>query len=250
MMIAGNWKMNLERGSAVALAKAVADAVPADGTGPEVVLAPPFPYLEAVVAAVQGSGVLVAAQNCHAAAQGAYTGEVSVPMLRELGVQACIVGHSERRAYFGETDEEVAAKVLALLDAGLRPIYCCGETLAEREADQHFSVVERQMRAALADALQAAPERVVVAYEPVWAIGTGRTATAAQAQEMHAHIRQVLRSMCGDKAAMVPVLYGGSCKPDNAAGIFAGADVDGGLIGGAALEAASFNALVAIARDH
>jgi triosephosphate isomerase (TIM) len=162
-------------------------------------------------------------------------------------VGACIVGHSERRQYFGETDATVGRKVAALLEGGLLPIYCCGEVLAEREADEHFAVVQRQMREALGGLDANALARVVVAYEPVWAIGTGRTATPEQAQEMHAFIRNTLRNLAGDVADAIPILYGGSCKPDNAAGLFGQPDINGGLIGGAALEAGAFLELVRIA---
>lgn len=245
MIVAGNWKMHTDREGAVALATAVARG--AEQGRSRVVVAPPFPFLEAVLHAVEGTPVMVAAQNCHAEEKGAFTGEVSVPMLKGLGVKACIVGHSERRQYFGETDAEVARKVQALLKHDLLPIYCCGELLEEREGGRHFDVVATQLHTALSALAPEALARVVVAYEPVWAIGTGLTATAAQAQEMHAFIRGELRRLGGDAADQVPILYGGSCKPDNAEGIFSGADVDGGLIGGAALQADQFIELVRIA---
>ncbi|MCB0795452.1 MAG: triose-phosphate isomerase [Flavobacteriales bacterium] len=244
-ILAGNWKMHTDRAGAVALARAVAIAERAAGV--EVLVAPPFPFLEAVVAACSDSAVRVAAQTCHAEAQGAYTGEVSVPMLQSIGVQACIVGHSERRRYDGENDARVAYKVKALLSAGMTAIYCCGEELSEREAGRHHVVVGEQ----LATALKGLPAEqlggLVVAYEPVWAIGTGRTATPEQAQEMHGFIREQLVRLLGPAAEPVPVLYGGSCKPDNAAELFALPDVSGGLIGGASLDAGQFLELVRIA---
>ena len=244
-ILAGNWKMHTDRADAVALAQGVARGERAAGV--EVIVAPPFPYLEAVVAACEGSGVVVAAQNCHAEPQGAYTGEVSVPMLRDLGVGACIVGHSERRQYFNETDAAVAAKLEALHGAGLQPIYCCGEGQAERENGRHFDVVGAQLKEALGKLDRAVVQGLVVAYEPVWAIGTGLNATAEQAQEMHAFIRKELGRLIGDSAQDVPILYGGSCKPSNAEDLFQGPDVNGGLIGGASLEAGSFLQLIAIA---
>jgi len=247
-IVAGNWKMHKDRASAADLVKELVAGMNTPTPGVEVVIAPPFPFLADAVDLVRGTRIVVAAQNCHEAAQGAYTGEVSVPMLASLGVGACIVGHSERRRYFGETDAAVARKVQALLAGGLTPIHCCGELKEEREAGRHFEVVGAQLREALGGLEPAALARVVVAYEPVWAIGTGLTATADQAQEMHAFIRERLREQAGDVADAVPILYGGSCKPDNAAGLFANPDVNGGLIGGASLDAAQFLALVRIAQ--
>ncbi len=243
-ILAGNWKMHTDGHSAVELARAVAHGA---GHGVRVVVAPPFPYLGSVVEAVAGSSVIVAAQNCHAEEKGAFTGEVSVPMLKDLGVKACIVGHSERRQYFNESDAAVHRKIIALLHHGLIPIYCCGETREEREGGRHFDVVAAQLHEALATLPAASVQQVVVAYEPVWAIGTGLTASAGQAQEMHAFIRAELRKLLDTGADLVPILYGGSCKPDNAEALFAGADVDGGLIGGAALASDQFLELVRIA---
>lgn len=246
-IIAGNWKMHKDRTEAENLLDAIAASGPFDGV--EVMVAPPFPFLDLAVRHVGGKGVRVAAQNCHEAGQGAFTGEVGVPMLRSLGVGACIVGHSERRQYFGETDVMVGRKVAALLKDDLQPIYCCGEQRAEREGGTHFDVVATQLHTALSGLTPKDIARLVVAYEPVWAIGTGLNATPEQAQEMHAFIRAELRKLAGEAADAIPILYGGSCKPDNAAGLFAGADVNGGLIGGASLVADQFIALVRIARD-
>ncbi len=244
-VIAGNWKMNKDLPQAMDLLGRLAGAgLPAPV---EVIVAPAFPFLGQAVERLRGTPVLVAAQHCHEAAAGAFTGEVSVPMLASLGVHACIVGHSERRQYFGETDALVNARIRALLAAGLTPIHCCGERRAEREAGRHQEVVEGQLREALAGLNADELARTIVAYEPVWAIGTGLNATARQAQDMHAHIREVLRMIAGQAADQVPILYGGSCKPDNAAELFACPDVNGGLIGGASLDAASFLELVAIA---
>jgi triosephosphate isomerase len=245
-IVAGNWKMHKDRTEALDLVMALvaeADTLPA---GVEIVIAPPYPFLAMAAERVRGTRITVAAQNCHEARQGAFTGEVSVGMLDSIGVGACIVGHSERRQYYGETDAVVGRKVQALLECGLLPIYCCGEVQAERESGQHFTVVERQITQALGGLDAHSLARIVVAYEPVWAIGTGLTASPEQAQEMHAFIRETLRGLAGDVADAIPILYGGSCKPDNAAGLFGKPDINGGLIGGAALEAGSFLELVRI----
>jgi triosephosphate isomerase len=246
MIVAGNWKMNTDRQGAADLVNGVVKGLAGLETAVEVVLAPPFPFLASAVEQVRGTRVVVAAQNCHEAAHGAYTGEVSVPMLKSIGVAACIVGHSERRQYFGETDAVIARKVDALLTHGLTPIFCCGEVKAEREAGRHAEVVTTQLDGALGHLTTEQLLRVVIAYEPVWAIGTGLTATPQQAQDMHAHIRAWLQQR---HAAAVPVLYGGSCKPDNAAGLFSLPDIHGGLIGGAALDAGSFVELVRLATE-
>lgn len=240
--------MHKDLAEARALAGVLADHGRAHPGPVEVIIAPPYPFLAVAVEAVQGSPVRVAAQNCHEADQGAFTGEVSAAMLASIGVQACIVGHSERRQYYGETDAVVAKKIAALLKHGLLPIYCCGEVRAEREEGRHLDVVATQLHTALGTLPKGDIGRIVVAYEPVWAIGTGLTATAEQAQEMHAFIRKELRTLADHHADEVPILYGGSCKPDNAEGLFAGADVNGGLIGGASLLADQFTALVGIAQ--
>lgn len=245
-IVAGNWKMNTDRPGAADLVNGVLKGLAHLDTPVEVVLAPPFPFLAATVDQVRGTRMVVAAQNCHEADHGAYTGEVSVPMLKSIGVGACIVGHSERRQYFGETDAIIARKIDALLTHGLTPIFCCGEVKAEREAGRHEQVVTTQLDGALGHLSTEQLLRVVIAYEPVWAIGTGLTATPQQAQDMHAHIRAWLQQR---DAAAVPVLYGGSCKPDNAAGLFTLPDINGGLIGGAALDAGSFVELVRLASE-
>ncbi|MBK7101486.1 MAG: triose-phosphate isomerase [Flavobacteriales bacterium] len=245
-IVAGNWKMHKDRSEALALVSALGRSPAIAGV--EVMVAPAFPFLAMAAELLQGTDIIVAGQNCHHEAKGAYTGEVSAPMLQSVGVKACIVGHSERRQYFAESDEMIGRKVRILLDHGITPIFCCGESRSEREAGSHFKVVTEQMKGALGGLTPEQMEQVVVAYEPVWAIGTGLTATAGQAQEMHAHIRSLLRSH-GPNVANVPVLYGGSCKPDNAAELFAGPDVNGGLIGGAALDAEQFTMLIRIAGE-
>lgn len=246
-IVAGNWKMNKDRTAVMAMIASLRNVtIPKDV---EVIIAPAFPFLAQAVEAVEGTAIRVAAQNCHEAASGAFTGEVSAGMLKSIGVNACIVGHSERRQYFNETDAAIASKITALLEHGITPIYCCGELKEERLANTHAEVITRQMKTALGALDNEALGRLVIAYEPVWAIGTGLTATAAQAQEVHALIRSLLRTHDERIAETIPVLYGGSCKPDNAAELFANPDVNGGLIGGAALDASQFSELIRIAGE-
>ncbi len=243
--VCGNWKMHRTVAEAVALAKDVAAGLAqASGGKVQVAVAPPFTALHAVAAAVKGTGVEVAAQNVHWEAQGAFTGEISAAMLAEAGCRHGIVGHSERRQLFGETDEGVRKKVGALLQANVLPIVCVGETLAEREGGKTLAVVERQVRGALAGIPSSALAAITVAYEPVWAIGTGKTATSAQAQEVHAAIRKILRELGGEAADAIRIQYGGSVKPDNAAELMSQPDVDGALVGGASLKAGDFLAIV------
>ncbi len=247
-IIAGNWKMHNDGGATLALVDALLAGLQDLPEAPEVVIAPPFPFLHHAVERAKGSRLRVAAQNCHQAAQGAFTGEVSAGMLRSIGVTHCIVGHSERRQYIGETDAAVGEKIAALLAEGLTPIFCCGERKEERESGRHFDVVTEQMKNALGQLDNDRLQRVVIAYEPVWAIGTGLTASAAQAQDMHAHIRALLHTHGGRVSESVPVLYGGSCNPKNAEELFAGPDVNGGLIGGASLVVEQFLAIIRIAQ--
>ncbi|MBS1116504.1 MAG: tpi [candidate division NC10 bacterium] len=241
-VMAGNWKMYKTARQAGDTIRTLAGLV-AGVDGVEVVICPPFTALAAAVEAAKGSCVTIGAQDCYWEKEGAFTGEVAVPMIADLGCSHCIVGHSERRQFFGETDASVDKKVAAVLAHGLGCIACVGETLAEREAGQTFAVLERQVRNGLARHLTS--PRLVVAYEPVWAIGTGKTATPAQAQEAHAFIRGVAAQAANPAAAQaVRILYGGSVKPDNVAALMAQPDVDGGLVGGASLDAASFAKIV------
>ena len=242
-LIAGNWKMHKTIAESVELATAVRNAV-----GPlrdvEVVIAPVFTALHAVARKLEGSVVKLAGQDCFWEDQGAYTGQVSAMMLRDVGCSYGIVGHSERRQHFGELDGAVNLKAKALLKRGLSPIVCIGETLAEREAGETFGRVGAQLGGALAGFDEAMLRRTVIAYEPVWAIGTGKVATTAQAQEVHAFIRTRLRQRFGAIADAVRIQYGGSVKPDNIAGLMAQPDIDGALVGGASLKADDFLRIV------
>ncbi len=246
-IIAGNWKMNKTSADGVALVTEIVAAV-GKQSDVEVVVCPPFTAVEAVGKALEGSNVKLGAQNMHFEASGAYTGEVSAPMLRAIFATHVILGHSERRTYFGETDEIVNKKLLAALKNQLKPIFCVGETLAEREAGDTLKVVQRQVERGLDGVSKEQAAGIVVAYEPVWAIGTGKVATTEQAQEVHAFIRGLLVKLFGEAVAQkVRILYGGSMKPSNAPELLAQKDIDGGLIGGAALEARSFLELVSAA---
>jgi triosephosphate isomerase len=243
--VAGNWKMNTTKAGAVALAKGVAAGAPA---GVEVGVAPPFVYLDVVAQAVAGSTVKVGAQDVYFEASGAFTGEVSVDMLKDLGVGFVLTGHSERRHVLLESPSLVAKKAAAVLKAGLTLVHCVGEKLEQRDANQTLAVCEAQL-AEIEPKDLTDPAKLVIAYEPVWAIGTGRNATDDQAQEVHAFIRTVLaRRWNHSFADAVRIQYGGSMKPDNAAGLLKQKDVDGGLIGGAALKPESFLAIVNAAR--
>ena len=245
-IVAGNWKMNTTVPEGVALAKEVVakkSEVPSDV---ELIIAPPFVHLVPVSEVVKGTGVGLSAQNCADKEKGAYTGEVAVNMLVSAGCEYSILGHSERRQYYGETDAKLVEKIHLALAAGLSPIFCIGENLEEREAEKHFDVVTEQVKNVLYTLSAEEMAKVIVAYEPVWAIGTGKTATAEQAQEIHACVRKVLADKFGALADEISILYGGSCKPSNAKELFAQPDIDGGLIGGAALKAEDF---VAIAKS-
>jgi triosephosphate isomerase len=238
-LIAGNWKMYKTISAGVALAREIAEGTKPDG--PEVIVFPPATALAAVAQAVKGTPVRVGGQNMHFAKEGAFTGEVSALMLKDAGASHVLLGHSERRHVFGEDDELIAKKTRAALDGGLVPVVCVGETLPEREGRRTLEVVERQVERALRQLSADEVGRLAVAYEPVWAIGTGQVATPEQAQEVHAFIRRHIGGSHGDPVGgAVRILYGGSVKPDNIAGLLALADVDGVLVGGASLEAASF----------
>jgi triosephosphate isomerase len=242
--IAGNWKMNTTVDEAVALAKAVVEKM-GKVIDVDIAVCPPYISLKAVSDVVKGSSVKLGAQDVHWEAKGAYTGKVSCAMLKSVGVEYVIIGHSEQRQYFHETNETVNKKVKAALAAGLLPIVCVGETLDERKTGKLFSIVEAQTKGAFAGVSRADALKCTIAYEPVWAIGTGEVATPQQANEMHAFIRKQVAGMYdSDTAAAMRIQYGGSMKPDNAKALLALSDVDGGLIGGAALKADDFFGIV------
>jgi triosephosphate isomerase len=243
-LLAGNWKMHLSLGEAVALARSLVASC-GNCTDREVMIAPAFTALAAVTEAVRGSGLRLGAQNVAGEREGAFTGEVAPPMLTDIGVDMAIVGHSERRQIFGEDDAMINRRLQGALAAGLAPVLCIGETLAEREAERTFAVLEAQLRGGLHGVDAAQADRVVLAYEPVWAIGTGKTATREQAQEAHRFLRDLLAQMYEKNIAeSVRILYGGSVKPDNIDALMAQPDIDGALVGGAALKAASFERIV------
>ena len=244
--ICGNWKMHKTSAEALQLVRELREKVK---TQAQVAVAPPFTALAAVKAALRGSAIEMFGQNCHHEKQGAFTGEISAPMLAEVGCDGVILGHSERRQLFGETDEGVNKKLKAALEAQLQPIVCVGETLAEREANRTWEVVRRQVSAALAGISPGQIGKLTLAYEPVWAIGTGKVATTAQAQEVHGQIRGLLRELAGAEAAEATrIQYGGSVKPENAADLLAQPDIDGALVGGASLKADDFARIVAGAK--
>jgi len=243
-IVAGNWKMHKNSEETEDLLNALIDKLPTDKEV-QIIVAPTFVNLSSAVDHLEFTNIEVAAQNMHQAESGAYTGEVSADMLKSIGVNTVILGHSERRSIFNETDAIIAFKVDKALQHHLRVIFCFGEELKDRQNNQHFNVVENQLRDGLFHLDKASWESIVLAYEPVWAIGTGETASPEQAQEMHLFIRETVRKAFGsDIAEDVSILYGGSVKPDNAKEIFSKPDVDGGLIGGAALKADDFAAIV------
>lgn len=247
-IIAGNWKMNKTVDESARLATELVNAVSGKNVNCDIVICPTFLALDRVSAIVKGTPVLLGAQDVHWESQGAFTGKVSTDMLKALGVQYVILGHSEQRTFFGETDETVRRKVGKVLAEGLKPIICVGETLAEREGNRTEAVVSTQTKAAYAGLTAEQALNTVIAYEPVWAIGTGRTASDAQAQEVHAFIRGLLLAQYGNEvASALRIQYGGSMKAENAQGLLAQKDVDGGLIGGAALKADAFMGIISAA---
>jgi triosephosphate isomerase len=244
-IVAANWKMNLNLKEGEALVADIVKGLPALADNKQVVICPPFVNITATSSQLEGNkSIFPGAQNCYSEAAGAYTGEVSASMLASVGVKYVIIGHSERREYFKEDDAMLAKKVDQALANGLKVIFCCGEPLEVRDANTQNSYVEKQIQAGIFHLSAEQMKNVTVAYEPIWAIGTGRTASSQQAQDMHAHIRQVLAGKYGAQANDITILYGGSCKPSNAAELFACADVDGGLIGGASLKADEFLGIV------
>lgn len=243
-IVAGNWKMHKNAAETRQLLNELIDNLPNDVEA-QIIVAPTFVNLNLAVNVLENSNIAVAAQNMHQSEAGAFTGEISASMLTNIGVKTVILGHSERRAYFHETDALLAEKVNTALKHDMTVIFCFGEELKDRQDNQHFNVVENQLRDGLFHVENSAWEKIILAYEPVWAIGTGETATPEQAQEMHEFIRETIRKHYGsDIAEDVSILYGGSVKPENAKEIFSKPDVDGGLIGGAALKADDFSKIV------
>lgn len=239
-IVAANWKMNLSYAEGEVLVKEISAGLP-DPISCEVVVAPPFVYIQSLIRQTEGLPIHIAAQHCHEKASGAYTGEISVGMLKSIGAEYCITGHSERRQLFHETNDIVKAKVDAILDGELIPIFCCGESLDIRQEGRQNEFVKGQLEESIFHLSPQAFEGLVIAYEPIWAIGTGVTASPAQAQEMHAFIRETIAAQYGEQISQgTRILYGGSIKADNAATIFSQADVDGGLVGGASLQADGF----------
>ena len=243
-LIAGNWKMYKTQGEAAETAKQLARYV-GTFTDIDMMIAPTFIALSAVFAAIKNSPVALGAQNLYWENEGAYTGEISAPMLKSAGCQYCIIGHSERRQYFGETDETVNKKIKAAIKAGLQPVFCVGETGKERESGQTLSILDKQIKKGLEGLVLAQLDSLIIAYEPVWAIGTGKTATDDQAQEVHRFIRSLVKNNFGRALSdSIRILYGGSVKPDNIASLMAMSDIDGALVGGASLGAESFSQII------
>ena len=243
-LIAGNWKMYKTPDEAAETARQLVEHL-AGVTGVDIMIAPTFTALAAVFKVVQNSPVALGGQNLFWENEGAYTGEISAPMLKSTGCRYCIIGHSERRQYFAETDQTVNKKIQAAIQAGLEPVFCIGETEKEREAGQTFSILDKQVKKGLRSLVLERLNTLIVAYEPVWAIGTGKTATADQAQEVHQFIRSLLLKNFGKPLSdSVRILYGGSVKPDNIAGLMSMPDIDGALVGGASLQADSFSRIV------
>lgn len=244
-IVAGNWKMNTTYQEGIDLAIAINKVVAEQGAKDvQVVVSPPFTHIAEVNKVVDNDRISVAGQNCATETSGAYTGEISAEMLWSAGADFVILGHSERRSYYGETNEILNVKVKKALEFNLTPIYCVGEVLEEREAEKHFDVIKAQIESVLFDLSAEDFAKIVIAYEPVWAIGTGKTASPEQAQEIHKFIRDLLASKFGAAANDTSILYGGSCKPSNAKELFANPDVDGGLIGGASLKAEDFISII------
>lgn len=244
-IIAGNWKMNTTVAEGVVLAKEIVEKAK-DLNDVTLIIAPPFTHIASIATAIKGSSIKLGAQNCSCKPKGAYTGEVSAEMIASLDTQYVILGHSERREYYGENSETLNNKMALVYQNNLIPIYCVGEKLEERESGKHFDVIKAQIEEVVFNLTNDQFSKLVIAYEPVWAIGTGKTATSEQAQEVHAYIRKVLNAKFSTLAENTSILYGGSCNPTNAEEIFSKQDVDGGLIGGAALVSENF---IAIARS-
>tara|TARA_B100000482_G_scaffold5301_1_gene4411 strand:- start:281 stop:1036 length:756 start_codon:yes stop_codon:yes gene_type:complete len=244
-IVAGNWKMNLDKSSSENLVKEILESTQ-EKKDIQIVLSPPFVYLEQIVKdCVSRTDVLIAAQNCSAYDNGAFTGEVSTNMLKSIGVDYVIVGHSERRQFFSESNDVLMNKISLSLSNNLKVIFCCGEDINQREKDLHFEIIENQLKSTVFKLSVNDFSKIVIAYEPIWAIGTGKTATSDQAQEIHGFIRSLITNNYNkDISDNTTILYGGSCKPSNAKAIFSEDDIDGGLIGGASLKSADFTSII------
>ena len=244
-IIVGNWKMNTELNEGIKLADSINKHLINSACNATVVLCPPFTHLASISETIKGGSVFVGAQNCAFEASGAFTGEISAAMIKSTGAEYVMIGHSERRIHYNESDKVLNKKVALALNAGLKVIFCCGEILKEREENRLFEVVKRQIEEGFSNIDIEQMSNVIIGYEPVWAIGTGLTATPEQAQEMHAFIRKLITEKYGNSVGNnLPILYGGSCKPSNAGEIFSQPDVDGGLIGGAALKTEDFIGII------
>ncbi len=244
-VVAGNWKMNKDLSGTIELISAIKNELSKSETSTEVIVCPPFTSLESASTLLKGSSINLGAQNMHYEDSGAFTGEISAKMLKSVGCQYVILGHSERRTLFGESDEMINKKIKKAVSTGLKPIFCVGETLEERESGSTEKVVETQIRNGLSGLNETELSELIIAYEPVWAIGTGKTATPQQAQDVHQFIRNLISELFSNNfAEKLVVQYGGSVKPDNAADLFSQPDIDGGLIGGASLKADAFLAIV------
>ncbi len=239
-IVAGNWKMNTDICEGKELVKGIIEMSVNLPSGVKLIVAPPFTHLCSVGKLLEGTPIALGAQNCADHSKGAYTGEVSASMLKSVHCSYVILGHSERREYYGETSAKLVEKIKLALEEGIAPIFCIGERLEEREAGNHFEVVRKQIEEVLYVLTPEQMAKIVIAYEPVWAIGTGKTASSEQAQEIHEYVRKVVAAKFGKLAEEISILYGGSCKPSNAKELFACKDIDGGLIGGAALKAEDF----------
>jgi triosephosphate isomerase (TIM) len=245
-VVAGNWKMNNDLQQAMKLVSEIRDMVEDEVRNQaEVIIAPPYPFIPTVSQMLRNSRIKTAAQDCSAHEGGAYTGEVSAAMIKSAGAEYVIIGHSERRKNFNESNEILMEKVKHALNNNLTPIFCCGEVLEERKQNKHFDVVQTQVEKVVMQLSEEDFRKIIIAYEPVWAIGTGETASPEQAQEMHAHIRNFIKGKFSEETAEnTTILYGGSCNASNAAGLFANADIDGGLIGGASLKSRDFTEII------
>lgn len=244
-IVAGNWKMNLDKLDSKNLVSEIIE-ISEERDNTCIILAPPYIYLQQTINdCINRNDILIAAQNCSSFENGAYTGEVSAKMLKSIGVDCVLIGHSERRQYFNESDDILNNKISQALMNNLKVVFCCGENIQQREKNEYFDVINNQLSSTIFKLSSEELDNVIIAYEPIWAIGTGKTASSDQAQEMHSYIRSLIQKNYGEKIAnTISILYGGSCKPSNAKIIFSENDIDGGLIGGASLKSADFNSII------